>query len=177
MLDTLDVIYGRNKTPKIGWGDKGTFHSYIPYYAATFEEYRATAKNVLEIGVKGGHSLNMWKQYFTNAHVIGIDINKRETVCPTCEVIWGDATKKETFTSVPKLDIIIDDGSHDIEHQVKSFEILWPKLKKGGVYIIEDIQDIDATRDRLLALHESAVVHDFRKELDRYDDVVVEYRK
>jgi hypothetical protein len=37
-------------------------------------------------------------------------------------------------------DLIIDDGSHINEHVIKSFEFLFPKLKKGGIYVIEDTQ-------------------------------------
>ena len=36
-------------------------------------------------------------------------------------------------------DIIIDDGSHIEEHQIFTFGVLFPKLKPGGVYIVEDI--------------------------------------
>jgi len=177
-MKSLKEIYNNNKTSKVGWGDKGNVHSYIDhYYSSAFESYRKSAKYVLEIGVKGGHSLNMWKQYFENAHIIGVDNQVRNTICPTCEVIIGDATLKETFTNVPKLDIIIDDGSHMIEHQLKSFEILWDKLKPGGLYVIEDVADLDNTRGQLMDLHESAEVFDFRNKLNRYDDVIVQYRK
>ena len=37
-------------------------------------------------------------------------------------------------------DLIMDDGSHINEHVIKSFEFLFPKLKKGGIYVIEDTQ-------------------------------------
>jgi len=37
-----------------------------------------------------------------------------------------------------KLDIIIDDGSHHGEHQLISFNTLFPLLSPGGFYIIED---------------------------------------
>ena len=175
---TLQQIYSRNKTTKIGWGDKGQFHSYIDgYYAPQFETHRLKAKRILEIGIKAGHSLNMWKEYFPNAHVVGVDNTKRNTICPSCEVIIGDATDKKTFTNQKNFDIIIDDGSHLIEQQIQSFNILWDKLNSGGLYIIEDIMDIDKTRDQLLELHESATIYDFRDKLNRYDDVIVEYRK
>lgn len=177
-MDTLQQIYQRNKTTKVGWGDKGHYHSYInDYYAINFDSHRSKADRVLEIGVKGGHSLNMWKQYFFNAHIVGVDNIKRNTICPTCEVIVGDATDKNTFTNQKKFDIIIDDGSHLIEQQIKSFQILWDMLNSGGIYVIEDITNIDETKDKLLALHKSAKIYDFRDKLGRYDDVIVEYRK
>ncbi len=36
-------------------------------------------------------------------------------------------------------DIILDDGSHVSDHQKISFETLWPLLKVGGLYVIEDL--------------------------------------
>ena len=50
-------------------------------------------------------------------------------------------------------------------------------LNSGGIYVIEDITNIDETKDKLLALHKSAKIYDFRDKLGRYDDVIVEYRK
>lgn len=39
-----------------------------------------------------------------------------------------------------KFDVIIDDGSHVNRHQIESFEILFPPLRGGGIYVIEDTQ-------------------------------------
>ena len=36
-------------------------------------------------------------------------------------------------------DIIIDDGSHKMNHQQISFDVLFPHLKSGGIYVIEDL--------------------------------------
>ena len=37
-------------------------------------------------------------------------------------------------------DIIIDDGSHRSEHVIASFQVLFPALAAGGIYVIEDAQ-------------------------------------
>ena len=37
------------------------------------------------------------------------------------------------------LDVIVDDGSHVSAHVILSFETLYPSLKPGGIYIVEDI--------------------------------------
>ena len=38
------------------------------------------------------------------------------------------------------LDVIIDDGSQINEHVIETFKILFPKLKNGEVYVIENSQ-------------------------------------
>ena len=36
-------------------------------------------------------------------------------------------------------DFIVDDGSHVPTHMISTFQTLWPYLRHGGVYVIEDI--------------------------------------
>ena len=95
--------------------------------------------------------------------------------------IIGDATKEETVKKFDSLDIIIDDGSHRIQDQLKSFNLLYPKLKESGVYIIEDIRDIDNTITQFKDLENSHKVNvkifDFRNLKNIKDDVIVEIRR
>lgn len=177
-MKSLQDIYQQTASEKAGGADKGTIHSYIDdYYEITFNDYRFSAKNILEIGINRGHSINMWNEYFINAKITGVDITDRGAVCPSCNLIYGDATKKETFEYIQDLDIIIDDGSHKLEHQIKSFEILFPKLLPGGIYIIEDVEDIDNSKDIFTKLHSNIKIFDFRAKKNRYDDVIVEFKK
>ena len=39
-----------------------------------------------------------------------------------------------------ELDVIIDDGSHDPEDMMLGFDIMFPLLKEGGLYILEDVE-------------------------------------
>lgn len=136
MGDTLNNIalkYGTDKASHT--------HNYATTYDSILTPYRNTAKSVLEIGVLNSASVKMWKEYFQYAQITGVDINP---VCKQYEedrinIIIGDQSKEETFSSLGELDIIIDDGSHFPSHQIASFEILFPRLKDGGVYIIEDL--------------------------------------
>ena len=68
-MQSLAEIYERYTAPQgvQGCGDKGTVHSYIESYAVLLEPYRATAKQVVEIGLGNGLSLRMWEQYFRGA--------------------------------------------------------------------------------------------------------------
>ena len=111
---------------------------YFDIYERHFEKYRDTEVTIIEIGVAGGGSLQMWKQYFgPKARIIGVDISKdcyfKEA---QIEVLIGDQRDRAFLKTLPEADIVIDDGKHRPEHQITSFEVLYPKTK--GVYLIED---------------------------------------
>ena len=73
--------------------------------------------------------------------------------------------------------IIIDDGSHIFTDQIFSYAILYDKLKKGGVYIIEDVKNIDEVGPFFNKLNINAKIYDFRKLKGRHDDVIIEIIK
>lgn len=177
-MKTLQEIYNKYSTESpVAGGDKGTVHSYInDYYADALEPYRSTAVKVLEIGINQGHSLMMWKEYFLQAEIIGVDI-KVPNVNTGCRMIEGDATNPNTFGELTGFDVIIDDGSHVFKHQINSFNLLFPKLNAGGIYIIEDIRDIDSSRTAFLNLHPSVQIFDMRNNKNRPDDVIVQIKK
>ena len=166
--------------------DKGTYHSYIDmYYEKILADYRDKTITLLEIGVNAGRSLELWARYFNDdSTIIGIDKKITISYKPSkknMHYIIGDATKEETVKRFDKLDIIIDDGSHKIQDQLKSFDLLHTKLKEDGVYIIEDIRDIDNTITQFKDLENSHKVNvkifDFRNLKNIKDDVIVEIRR
>ena len=177
-METLREIYNRySGTPESG-GDKGTEHSYIDlYYEEAFSSYRKESITILEIGIRRGHSLHMWNEYFDNAKIIGVDIVDFKIENRGYTLIYGDATKEETFSSIHNLDIIIDDGSHKFKDQMKTFSILWPKLNTNGLYIIEDFNKLDDRKDKLMRKLPNPKIFDFRKNKNRYDDVLIEIKK
>ena len=120
--------------------------SYFPVYERHFKKFVNQSVNFWEIGVFRGGSLQMWKRYLGPfAKIIGIDIN------PLCsrfrddqiEICIGDQSDSSFLQSVIDKygppDIVLDDGSHMMEHVVASFEFLYDKLSKNGVYAVEDI--------------------------------------
>jgi 23S rRNA U2552 (ribose-2'-O)-methylase RlmE/FtsJ len=177
-MKTLKEIYNQTATEHAGLGDKGTLHSYIDgYYESAFGPFRDSATRVLEVGINRGHSLVVWKEFFPNAEIIGVDIADYGIRDANFTLIYGDATKEETFNGIDNIDIAIDDGSHMLEHQLRTFMILFPKLKKGGLYVIEDIQDIDATITFFKNLDPSFDLYDLRTVKGRYDDVIIQFTK
>jgi hypothetical protein len=143
---SLREVYS-NYSAEHGFGDKGTSHSYIHIY----EEYITKDDiSLLEIGVCRGHSIAMWKEFLPTSRIAGVDVNlsQVEFDLSNCELFEGDATSPDTSTKFDdeSFDYIIDDGSHHLSHQKKSFDLFYPKLKKGGYYFVEDIVSLEALR-------------------------------
>lgn len=178
MKDKLHLIYNKYASEVTYTGtDKDTCHSYIKIYEELFYPFQKTPISLLEIGVSGGYSIQMWLEYFETAHIYAVDnawhvcrfIFPPERV--TC--INGNATKADTFETVPDLDIVVDDGSHYPEQQLSSLRLLYPKLKSKGVYIIEDIQDLESFKPQLDELVTNYVVYDLRHERKSKDNVLI----
>ena len=120
-------------------------HNYLPYYWLHFRDIRLEVKAVCEIGLQTDRSLRMWEEFFPNAVICGLDID------PACKrfegerrkVFIGNQSDREFLYSVldrvgTSFDIVIDDGSHLVEHQQATFEILFPEMAGHGIYAIED---------------------------------------
>lgn len=120
--------------------------SYIDVYALFFSEIREMPMNVLEIGVLNGSSLRMWRDFFPNSNIYGLDIDPRckEYESDRIQIKIGSQDDISLLSSEFKdieFDIIIDDGSHVNEHIIKTFNYLFfQKLKNGGFYCIEDLE-------------------------------------
>lgn len=114
--------------------DKATFHKYCDFYQKHLPK---KIDRLLEIGVMDGASLKMWHEYYPEAEIIGVDI-KEPIDIDGAKWLKINATTPE-ITTLGEFDVIIDDGSHMTADQQKSFELLFPKLKEGGMYIMEDI--------------------------------------
>jgi len=119
---------------------------YLEIYDRHFAQYRNTSVKMLEIGVFKGGSLDMWREYFgRSATVFGIDIDPKciDYATEPNQVRIGSQDDPEFLKNVVLEmgipDIVLDDGSHLGRHQRKSFEILFPLLKPGALYVIEDL--------------------------------------
>ena len=143
-LDKLAIKYKADK-----WGK----HHYTPVYYDLFKDRRESVKKVLEIGVAEGASLFMWRDFFPNAMIYGID-NKDNRIFRDLPiyVYKADQSKSNELLEVldeilpgpNDLDLIIDDGSHKPEDQINTCVTLLKTnaLRYGDtVYVIEDVAD------------------------------------
>jgi hypothetical protein len=176
-MKSLKEIY-ENYTGPDGWGDKGTAHTYIDEYERLLENYR-DGSTVLEIGIAYGHSCEMWCDYFTNSTIVGVDIANHgiEVDSVRYQSIFVDAASVDVLPHLEKytFDVIIDDGSHRIDDQLNSYNILKHKLSTNGIYIIEDVANIDQVRQQFESLDDSKLISiiDNRHKKGRYDDVLI----
>jgi demethylmacrocin O-methyltransferase len=134
------------------YSDKwGGLHWFTPHYTRHLAALRDKPVRVLEIGVGGymtttfgGGSLRMWRRFFTRGLVYGLDIFDK-TVADQSRVktLIGSQNDPEYLVRMAReygpFDVIIDDGSHVNEHVRTSFRTLFPYLRSGGVYAIEDL--------------------------------------
>jgi cephalosporin hydroxylase len=118
---------------------------YFDIYERHFERFRGTAPVMLEIGVYGGGSLAMWKDYLgEGAQIVGIDIDPacKAHEGPGIEIFIGSQDDPALIATItekyPAFDIILDDGSHEMRHMIASFNLLYGKVKPLGVYMVED---------------------------------------
>lgn len=141
-----------SRLAKIYRSDKGTTHFYTKHYQQHFQRLRYKRINLLEIGVGGysyshlgGNSLRMWKKFFPFGKIFALDIyDKTSFEEKRIRIFKGSQIDIDFLETVVKeiktLDIIIDDGSHQNDHVKTTFKFLFPRLKKGGWYVIEDAQ-------------------------------------
>ena len=127
------------------------FAHYLPEYHRLLSGFNEQKINMLEIGVQHGGSYRLWKNYFGEDILrwTGIDINQKCLALNSNMsanhglVCCGSQADPDFLEDVGrqrgKFDVVIDDGSHQSEHIVASFESLAKHVKDGGLYIIEDI--------------------------------------
>jgi hypothetical protein len=132
--------------------DKWGVHRYTPHYERHFAPLRGQKLMVLELGIggyareqQGGASLRMWKWFFPKADVVGVDIEDKSFVDEDRITSYvGSQTDRKLLRRIVDLHgaptIVIDDGSHRPPQVIRSFQILFPLLVDGGLYVIEDIQ-------------------------------------
>jgi len=122
----------------------------------------------LGVGDETAGSLNAWREYFPRAEfwIVDVDVarfadkkqfawairQKRRHGCFDDEHVWTaprvhplfgiDSSNRTMLQGLPLpagVDVIIDDASHALAHQLVALEALWPRLLDGGFYIIEDL--------------------------------------
>jgi hypothetical protein len=134
---------------------------YLPVYEKIASTVGSSAA-VCELGVYQGGSLELWKSLFPDGLIVGVDNN--------CNCTWPEGTRSivcnQNSVQLPvnlisfslEWDLIVDDASHDGRLSAASWRLLWPLLKRGGWYVIEDWI---GTGDHMIDLARSFVSPDY----------------
>ena len=153
--------------------------SYLDIYDRHFASIRHDVRCLIEIGVLNGSSLRMWREYFPNATIVGVDINPDviQYHSERIDIVIGDQNDEHFLNDLCSKynnpDIVIDDGSHITSHQIKTFNHIHPIMAKIGFYVIEDLRN---------SYEEIANHHDLRKiwpgmAYNRESDALKNYRE
>lgn len=145
--------------------DKANF-GYLPIYEDFFKKFNNKSNLIIaEIGVLGGCSLRTWRNFFSQAKIIGIDkianghnhrydlgitevvsdnffkidINSQFYLCDQSDENQLTKTADQIKKDHGGIDIFIDDGSHYQKDMMITFEKFFEILNSGGIYIFEDI--------------------------------------
>jgi hypothetical protein len=147
--------------------EKAECNGYAGLYECLFSRLRYEVKSVLEVGIgtmvpdapssmvgwalpgyRPGGSLRAWQEYFVNATIVGLDIqhdtqfdNVEKIITRLCDSTCEDQVRQVMQDPVlpRKFDIIIDDACHYSSYQIATMRNLFPYLRQGGFYIVEDI--------------------------------------
>jgi hypothetical protein len=140
-------------------------HNYLPFYWMHLRDIREKVRNVCELGVQSDRSIRMWEEFFPGATIYGVDIDPavRRFEGGRRRIRIGDQSDRGFLKGLVDeveggLDIVIDDASHRMRHQLISFDALFPALTSHGVYVVEDtggVSNSQPTVDRLKELVDS----------------------
>jgi len=136
--------------------DKNTAHSYFHVYDSLFDSKRKTAKNILEIGIYWGGSIQLWRDWFPTAQIYGVDICnvdfiKKKSILNDHQITIFTNTDgyKDTFIRTNfqdkniKFDMILDDGPHTLLSNILFIQKYLPLLTDDGILIIENLQNYE----------------------------------
>jgi len=174
--------------------DKNSVHSYLPLYEELLNGKKNSAKNILEIGIgdfnmKNGGSILMWRKYFLNAKIYGVDkldisrvydilVKDPQVKLYTSVDGYDENFVKNTFVNSDiKFDFILDDGPHTLDSMKKFIELYSELLEDDGILLIEDIQSWDWIDELKNVIPEKlkpfVQTFDLRQNKNRYDDIVL----
>lgn len=139
--------------------DKGNGHSYIPWYENLFEGRKDSVKKILEVGIgpiqEGRSSLFMWRDYFPNAQIYGIDNDEKKMgdFGDRIQLFLCDQSDEKTMKKLGEhygpFDLIVEDGSHEVAHQISTAKSFVPFLADNGMYVIEDVSKPEEIQEGL----------------------------
>lgn len=143
-LDQIALRHGADKASNV--------HNYTSHYEKHFGHLRNDPDVVLfECGYggyhypdRGGAGARTWREYFTKATIVSTDIHQKMNVPDGVKFFIGPQADPDfweyVILRVGAPDLFIDDASHVNDLTIKTFEIMFPLLRPGGCYVVEDLE-------------------------------------
>lgn len=107
---------------------------------------RDKVKLMMGVGVADGACLRAWREVFPNATIVGLDIHHSDQANgDRIEFHLGDATYQHNCARVAagrQFDLIIDDATHKLSDILKTMLFLWPHVRPGGLYVVEEFDGV-----------------------------------
>jgi SAM-dependent methyltransferase len=178
---SLESLINNNTT------DKNTYHTYLETYETLFQKKRDDNVNILEVGIYHGGSIKLWRDYFQNGTIYGLDICDRNFVVEK-DILTDNRVKlffntdaynndftKQNLASI-QFDFVIDDGPHTLDSMKFFVEHYSNLLKEDGVLVVEDVADFSwieiLTATTPEHLRQYIKVVDLRDKKNRFDDLM-----
>lgn len=168
--------------------DKNTSHSYLELYTSLLKHKHNTAKHILEVGIWTGGSIKLWRDYFTNAVVYGLDIlphsrvmddllNDDRIVLYTSTDAYNTAVFNERILAKNiTFDFLLDDGPHTHESMSQFIQLYSRVMADDGILIVEDIPSLERAESLKTVVPEHlqkyVTIYDLRANKGRFDDIV-----
>lgn len=134
--------------------EKIVSHNYSAFYDKYFKNIKKDKISLLELGSHEGKGLASFFFYFPNSDLIGANINPFQMRFNSKRIseLFVDVSSSRSISSLSGYlkknpDIIIDDASHNLKDILTAFGILFKKLKSGGCYVIEDMDQFKALKE------------------------------
>lgn len=145
-LDDAGIKYGTQKC--------SLCHDFLIHYERAL--HLRPVKVVIEIGVDRGASLRTWAEFFPDARIYGVDVNSQllfdegNIWCVLGDQARPDQIRDQFWLNGIEADLFVDDGSHVWSHQIETYETIFPMMRSGSIYIVEDLHTsfIPEYRDR-----------------------------
>ena len=159
--------------------DKMSNHNYGDAYESLFPD-RTGVLLMMEVGVADGSSLLAWRDIFPYATCVGMDIHHSDKAHgERIEFYLGDQRVKEDCERAAgwrEFDVIVEDATHHLLDTLLTLFYLWPFVKPGGMYIVEEWENVLGTRKTIKSLWPYAQIVDTVGPSDGVEPLVV-FRK
>ncbi len=162
--------------------DKQSNHNYGDAYEKLFPN-RDRVELMMEVGIADGSCLLAWREVFPNAIIVGMDIHPSEKAImeANCgnriQFYLGDQRVQrdcERAAANRQFDLIVDDGTHNLEDTLRTLFYLWPYVRPiQGLYVIEEFPNIGELRDNITQLLPFAEIIDTDGQFGGVEPLVV----